>query len=83
MGLVRGKLDKLDAERIALFAQKNQTTLKPWSRPEKSLPQLEHLKSLRRRLKSIRAALSQPIVEGIGFAFLVPRFYTPAGAGSN
>lgn len=68
MGLVRGKSDKLDAERIASFAQKNQTILKLWQQPRAVITQLEGLKSLRRRLINMRIVLSQPIGESEHFS---------------
>lgn len=41
MGLIRGKNDKIDAERIVSFLVKNHTELKPWVCPDASIRKLK------------------------------------------
>lgn len=50
LGLVRGKNDKVDALRIAQFAQKNHTELKPWVYEGDNLRELKLLLSERKQL---------------------------------
>jgi len=62
-GLQRGKNDKIDSDRIALYAYKNKDFLKLW-KPERSvIGQLRRLSSMRERLlnakKQLNAGLSE------------------------
>lgn len=43
LGLVRGKNDKIDAERIALFTLKHYQEMNPWQPPRKQIDQLKVL----------------------------------------
>lgn len=43
LGLVRGKTDKIDAVRIASFIEKNESELKEWQSPSKSIQKLKIL----------------------------------------
>ena len=52
MGLVRGKNDKIDAERIGLFIEKNEADLTPWKQAPESLRKLKVL--LTERLSRIK-----------------------------
>ena len=50
MGMVRGKNDKVDSQRIALYALRNQDKLNLWTAPSTELIKLRHLLSLRQGL---------------------------------
>ena len=52
MGLVRGKNDKIDAERIGLFIEKNEADLVPWKQAPQGLRKLKVL--LTERLSRIK-----------------------------
>lgn len=55
LGLIRGKNDKVDAERIAVFTKKNLRDLRPWKAPSQNLQKLKVLlaeRSLRMKMKS-------------------------------
>ena len=67
MGLVRGKSDKIDAQRIALFTSKNAELLKLWVRPREIILQLKALSAQRRRLLIARAQLRVPLNESTAF----------------
>lgn len=62
-GLQRGKSDKVDAKRIALFAFRNQDQAKRWSPKRTVLLQLQRLTSVRDRLLLARDMLAKPIQE--------------------
>lgn len=57
MGLVRGKNDKIDSKRIALFLEKNHEELIPWKPLSKTLQQIKLLNAERRHRVKIRAGL--------------------------
>lgn len=62
-GLQRGKNDKVDSDRIALYAYKNRDFLKLW-KPERSvIGQLRRLSSVRERLLNARKQLNAGIAE--------------------
>lgn len=63
MGLVRGKNDKADAERIAHFAAKNAATIKLWQAPRPVIYSIKQLLSIRKRLTAVRTALLRPVKE--------------------
>ncbi len=59
LGIQRGKNDKVDAKRIAIYAYKNRETVKLWQPARKELQQLKHLGGVRKRvLKAIRILTS-------------------------
>ena len=67
MGLVRGKNDKIDAERIASYAYKNLENIKLWEAPRKIIQRLNGLILLRDRLVKVNKQLNQPINENVGY----------------
>jgi len=58
LGLQRGKSDKIDAERIALFAYKNRDDIKVWEPVDKDIQRLKDLLAQRERLCQARVKLS-------------------------
>ena len=67
MGIVRGKSDKVDARRIAVYALDFQRRAKLWSAPNASVERLALLLSHRDRLVKNRLSILQPIEEQKGF----------------
>lgn len=57
MGLQRGKNDKVDAERIARYAQKNQEDAVLYQAPKKVLEKIRALLALREKMVIFRASL--------------------------
>lgn len=62
-GLQRGKNDKIDAERIAMFAWKNRDTLTDWKAPKPSVKKLKQLLSVRKCLISSKKKLHLSVQE--------------------
>ena len=56
-GLVRGKNDKIDSERIADFASKNQESLKSWKPDSESIEKVKFLFSERNSKVKLKASL--------------------------
>ena len=63
MGLQRGKNDKVDAKRIAIYAMKNNERAKLWEAPRKEIAQLRQLLNVRESLIKGLKLLKQPIHE--------------------
>ncbi len=63
LGVQRGKNDKLDARRIALFAQRNQQDFVPYNPPRLIIENLKTLLMLREKLINSKTALVVPITE--------------------
>lgn len=63
LGLQRGKNDRVDARRIALYAYKNKEDIKLWKPQRDVILKLRDLLSLRERLISSRKSLMAPIDE--------------------
>ncbi len=61
--LARGKNDKVDSQRIALYAIKNLDRLRLWKPINATLEKIRHLASLRERLVDTKKRLSIPIKE--------------------
>jgi transposase len=66
-GLQRGKSDKIDACRIALYAFRNQDKARLWSAPREVLQQLKRLTRLRDRLLIMKSQLQKPMQESKRF----------------
>jgi len=66
-GLVRGKTDKIDALRIAQFAQKNKDELRLWVSRRPVLLLLKNLISTRERLLGISVILRTPLKEQLSY----------------
>lgn len=58
MGVVRGKNDKIDAARIALYAMRNKDKLRLWEAPKAELKKLARLLALRDKLVKTKKQLS-------------------------
>ena len=65
-GLQRGKTDKVDATRIALYAYKNQDKIKIWQQPRQQVQELRALAALRNRLLEAKKQLQVPLKEQKG-----------------
>jgi transposase len=63
LGLQRGKSDKLDANRIALFAWRNQDEPRIWSSIGKDAQKIKDMLAQRERLVDTRSRLSVPLEE--------------------
>ncbi|MEO7046451.1 MAG: IS110 family transposase [Ferruginibacter sp.] len=61
--LARGKNDKVDSQRIALYATKNLDRLRLWKPVNATLEKIRHLASLRERLVDTKKRLATPIKE--------------------
>ena len=61
--LDRGKNDKIDSRRIALYAAKNLDRLRLWKPMNSTLEKIKHLASLRERLVETKKKLIVPIKE--------------------
>ena len=61
--LARGKNDKVDSQRIALYATKNLDRLRLWKPVNATLEKIRHLASLRERLVETKKRLATPIKE--------------------
>ena len=61
--LTRGKNDKVDSQRIALYATKNLDRLRLWKPMNTTLEKIRHLASLRDRLVETKKKLVAPIQE--------------------
>lgn len=66
-GLLRGKSDKVDAQRIAFFAFRNQDRARIWQPPRTVIQQLKRLTGVRERLLIIASQLKKPIDESRRF----------------
>lgn len=63
LGVIRDKSDKIDAIRIAHYAQKNRDELELWKAKRGVVLQLKHLNTLRDRLLRVATALKTPLKE--------------------
>ncbi len=63
MGVARGKNDKIDSLRIALYASKNMERLRLWKPMNATLEKIKHLTALRERLVETKKKLEVPIGE--------------------
>jgi len=63
LGLQRGKNDRVDAHRIALYAYKNRDDVKLWKPQRDVILKLRDLLALRERLISAQKSLTMPINE--------------------
>jgi len=66
-GLIRGKYDKIDAIRIAQYAEKNRDDLRLWIPRRPVLIKLAFLFSLRNRMLALQGALKTPLQEQVTF----------------
>lgn len=66
-GMTRGKTDRVDAKRIALYAFKNQEDLKWWLPQRAGIQKLKALLVLRERMVKMKVQLQVPINESTEF----------------
>ena len=62
-GLTRGKNDKVDSQRIAVYATKHLERLRLWKPMDTTLEKIRHLATLRERLVETKKRLETPINE--------------------
>lgn len=67
LGMQRGKNDKIDSYRIALYAFRNRDSMKLWQPPREEIKKLQYLITIRARLVSIIHQLKTPIKEAKGY----------------
>ncbi len=67
MGIVRGKEDRIDAAKIALYAYRRKDEIIPYHMPDQLIYQLRHLLSLRDRLVKHRAGYQASLKESACF----------------
>ena len=63
MGVTRGKNDKVDAIRIAMYALRNQDRIRFWKPAGETIDKIRHLASLRERMVVTQKRLLTPIKE--------------------
>ena len=66
-GMTRGKNDKVDAKRIAIYASKNRESLRFWQPQRHCIQRLKALLALRERLVKTKVQLEVPINESAEF----------------
>ena len=67
LGMVRGKTDKVDAQRIGLYAYKNREEVRLWTPPRPVMAQLDRLTAQRARLVKVIKLLQTPLTASEGF----------------
>lgn len=67
LGIVRGKTDKIDAQRIAIYAFKNACELAFWQPDRLVIQKLKAMLSLRNRMVRTKNQLLVPLQESTGF----------------
>jgi transposase len=67
LGNIRGKTDKIDSERIALYLYKSRDVLSMWQPRRAIIDQLASLSTLRNRLIALQTAMGTPLKEDAGF----------------
>jgi transposase len=67
IGIQRGKNDKIDAKRIALYTYRRRDEVNPHSLPSRKLIEIKRLLSLRERLVTHRASYIKNLKEGARF----------------
>lgn len=67
LGSIRGKTDKIDSARIALYLFKSRDVLNLWQPRRTIIDQLASLSTLRERLIAMQLAMGTPLKEDAGF----------------
>jgi transposase len=67
LGMIRGKNDKVDAQRIALYAYKNREEVRLWTPKREIIQKLDRLTATRSRLVKVRKMLQSPLTDSDGF----------------
>ena len=65
--MIRGKNDKVDAQRIALYAYKNREEARLWTPKREVIQKLDRLTATRSRLVKVRKMLQSPLTDSDGF----------------
>lgn len=63
LGMIRGKNDKVDAQRIATYAYKNRDQVRLWVPKRDVIQKLDRLTALRNRLIKVRKMLQSPLTD--------------------
>lgn len=63
VGMQRGKNDKIDAKKIALYAYKNRDDIKIWQPSRENLQKLKQLLGIRKKLIKAKVNLKKPLEE--------------------
>ena len=67
LGMIRGKNDKIDAQRIANYAYKNRDEVRLWMPKRDVIQKLDRLTAMRNRLVKTRKMLQSPLTDSDGF----------------
>ena len=67
LGMIRGKNDKVDAQRIATYAYKNRDEVRLWTPKREVIQKLDRLTATRNRLVKVRKILQSPLTDCEGF----------------
>ena len=67
LGMIRGKNDKVDAQRIATYAYKNRDEVRLWVPKRDIIQKLDRLTALRNRLIKVRKMIQSPLTDCEGF----------------
>lgn len=67
LGMIRGKNDKMDAQRIAVYAYKNRDEAHLWTPKRDVILKLDRLTALRNRLIKARKMMQAPLTDCIDF----------------
>lgn len=65
--MIRGKNDKVDARRIAIYACKNRDEVRLWVPKRDVIQKLDRLTATRNRLVKVRKMLQSPLTDSHGF----------------
>ena len=63
LGMIRGKNDKVDAQRIATYAYKNRDEARLWEPKREVIQKLDRLTALRKRLIKARKMMQSPLTD--------------------
>lgn len=63
LGMIRGKNDKVDAQRIATYAYKNRDEVRLWTPKRDVIQKLDRLTALRNRLIKVRKMMQSPLTD--------------------
>lgn len=67
LGMICGKNEKVDAQRIALYAYKNRGEVRLWVPKRDVIQKLDRLTATRSRLVKVRKMLQSPLTDSNGF----------------
>jgi len=67
LGMIRGKNDKVDAQRIAVYAYKNRDEVHLWAPKRDIIQKLDRLTATRSRLVKVCKMLQSPLTDSKGF----------------